>query len=261
MGPFVDGIEAIVAVELLHLVLARVAVAAVHLDGQVVGGQAPLRRPALGDRRQDVEQQRQLCTFPRILGHACFVDQPRAVQIEGQCAFDVRLLRQQHAFDVGVIDDADLRAGRILAFIANGTALRPVARIAERMQIAGVAQRHCTQADADARFVHHVEHVRQAMMGLADQVSDRPTLPAWPMSGAFAEIQQAVDRAAVAHLVVDAGELHVVALAQSASLVDQELGHQQQRNSLHARDQLSVGPRDFRQHQMHDVLGQFVVAS
>ncbi|GGN52149.1 hypothetical protein GCM10011579_008830 [Streptomyces albiflavescens] len=48
--PLVDGVDAVVPVERLDVVLAGVAVAAVDLDGKVVGLQAPLGGPALGDR-------------------------------------------------------------------------------------------------------------------------------------------------------------------------------------------------------------------
>ena len=53
----VDGVEPVVSVVLFDVVLAGVAVSAVHLDGQAVGLETPLRRPALANRREDVEQQ------------------------------------------------------------------------------------------------------------------------------------------------------------------------------------------------------------
>lgn len=99
MGALVDRVEPVVAVMLFDVVFAGVAVAAVHLDRQVVGFQTPLRRPALGDGREDVEQ---------VLVVA-EVDQPRAVQRERQRTLDVGLLRQQHPLDVGVLDDRHLR--------------------------------------------------------------------------------------------------------------------------------------------------------
>ena len=71
-----NGVEAIVAVELFDVVVARVAVAAVHLDGEIVGLQTPLRGPAFGDRREDVEQQQ--CFAPRgfIDAGALFIGKP-----------------------------------------------------------------------------------------------------------------------------------------------------------------------------------------
>ncbi len=256
-----DGIQAVVAVELLDLVLARVAVAAVHLDGQVVGGQAPLGRPALGDRCEDVEQQGQARALGRIVCDRGLVDDAGAIQVERQPAFDIRLLRQQHAPDVGMADDLRLWTGGVLAGRADGPALRPLPRIVQRVQVAGVAQRHRAQADADACLVHHVEHVGQTLVRLAYQVADRAGFALRRVARAFAKVEQAVDRAAIAHLVVHAGQLHVVALAQLSVLVDQELGHQQQRDAFHTGDQLSIRSRDLAQHQVHDVLGQLVVAT
>ena len=101
----VDHVEAVVAPVLLDRKVARVAVAAVHLDREVVRLEAPLARPALRDRRQHLEQS---LDRRHALGGSrpCFVDQPGAIQLERQPAFHVRLLREQHALHVGVLDDA-----------------------------------------------------------------------------------------------------------------------------------------------------------
>ena len=53
----VDHVQAVVAPVLLHREVARVAVAAMDLDRQRIGFQAPLAGPALGDRRQHFQQQ------------------------------------------------------------------------------------------------------------------------------------------------------------------------------------------------------------
>ena len=50
VGTFVDRVEAVVAVVLLHRVIAGVAVTAENLDGQLVGLEAELRRPGFDDR-------------------------------------------------------------------------------------------------------------------------------------------------------------------------------------------------------------------
>ncbi|MCY1446589.1 hypothetical protein D9M71_631710 [compost metagenome] len=52
VGAFVDRVQAVVAVVLLHRVFAGVAVAAEDLDRQFVGLQAELRRPGFDDRCQ-----------------------------------------------------------------------------------------------------------------------------------------------------------------------------------------------------------------
>ena len=93
-------------------------------------------------------------------------------------------------------------------------------------------------------------------MLLADQVADRAGPPAGRVH-ALAEVQQRVRRPAVAHLVVEPGQDDVVALAQRAVLVHQELRHDEQRDALHAGR--TAG--DLGQHQVDDVLGQLVVAA
>ena len=56
VGALVDRIEPVVAVKLFDVVFTRVAVAAMYLDCQAVGLHAPLRRPRLGDRCEEIEQ-------------------------------------------------------------------------------------------------------------------------------------------------------------------------------------------------------------
>ncbi len=77
---------------------------------------------------------------------------------------------------------------------------------------------------------------------------------------AFAEIEQAVRGAAIAHLVIQAGQHDIVALADAAVGVDQLLRYDEQRNALDARDQLAVLIRNLGQHQVHDVFRQLMLA-
>jgi hypothetical protein len=111
----VDRVQPVVAVVLLDVVLAGVAVAPEHLDGEAVGLQAPLRRPALGDRREGVEQQVRALALLLRLGRLLVVDELAAVQDERQSALHVGLLGEQHPAHVGVLDDRHLRRGRVLA--------------------------------------------------------------------------------------------------------------------------------------------------
>ena len=113
-----DHVQAVVAPVLLYREVARVAVAAVDLDGQAVGLQAPLAGPALGDGGQHLQQQ---AGFVGGFGRArvLLVHQPRAEQVERQRAFAIALLRQQHPLDVGVLDDAHLGLRGILAALAR----------------------------------------------------------------------------------------------------------------------------------------------
>ncbi|MCY1413494.1 hypothetical protein D9M71_289270 [compost metagenome] len=86
-------------------------------------------------------------------------------------------------------------------------------------------------------------------MGLAHQVADAITV--------IAEVQCGGSGAAIAHLVEQASQDHVVALAQGAVVVDQELGHDEQRNPFHPGRCV----RQLGQHHVHDVLRQRMVAT
>ena len=227
-----------------------------HLDRQAVCLETPLRRPRLGDRCQDVEQQRGLAACLIIGDGTLFIDQPRAIQVQREPAFNVGLLCEQHAAHVGMLDDRDLRLCRVLR--QRMPSLRSLARIFQRVQVAGVAQHHCAEADADARLVHHVEHVGETLVLLADEITDCASLAA-RLELAFAEVQQAVGGAAITHLVIEAGKHDIVAFSERAVRVHQLLRHDEQRDAFHTRDQLAVLVRNLRKDEVNDVVRQLVL--
>ncbi|MNQ56196.1 hypothetical protein D3C85_703120 [compost metagenome] len=147
---------------------------------------------------------------------------------------------QQQASHVGVFDDAHLRRQRILA--TRPTTLGTLPGIVQRPAETLVSQRRCTQSNADARFVHHLEHVGQALVGLTHQVTDG--------TGLFTEIQYGRGGVAITQFVQQAGQGNIIAGARGAVVIDQELGHQKQRNAP------STGRCTFdsRKHQVHDVV-------
>ena len=146
-----------------------------------------------------------------------------------------------------MLDDRDLIGGRVFAI--GQAALRALAGIVQRVQVAGVAEHHCTHADADARLVHHLEHVAQAMVRFAHQVADAVAV--------ITEVQRGRGGAAPAHLVEQPGQHHVVALAQAAVIVDQKLRHDKQADTFNAWR----GIRQLGQHHVHDVFRQRMVAT
>ena len=73
-----DRVQPVVAIELLDIIVARIAVTAVDLDREAVGFQTILRRPALRDRRQQIEQGDGLLSHHRIGRRALFVDEAGA---------------------------------------------------------------------------------------------------------------------------------------------------------------------------------------
>ena len=246
-----DRVQPVVAVVLLDVVVPGVAGAAEHLDGQVVGGQAPLRGPALGDRGEDPQHLLRLGLRGRVVQGRDVVDQPRAVEVERQGPLDVGLLGEQHPAHVRVLDQRHLRG---LRRRTHGPALQPLARIGQGLQVAGVAQGGGAQADADPGLVHHREHGGQAPVLGADEVADGARAPA-RREGTLTEDGGGVDRAAEAHLVVDPGQHHVVALADRTVLGHQELRHQEQGDPLGA----DRGAGGAGEHEVHDVLAHLVV--
>ncbi len=277
VGAFVDHVEAVVAPVLLHREVARVAVAAVDLDGQGVGLQAPFAGPALGDGREHFQQQARLVGGFWTAG-VLLVHEPRAIEVEGQGAFAIALLRQEHAPDVGVLDEAHGGCRGILSGLAvaprrarhDRPALGAVLGVLQAGAVAGQAEHGGGHADADAGLVHHVEHALQAVARPAHPVADGARAAAVQSAGplpcphgvrALAEVEQRVGGAAPAELVVEAGQGHIVALARELpGGVDQVLGHDEERDAFHAGHQAAVRPGDLGQHEVDDVFGHLVVA-
>ena len=265
MRAFVDHVEAVVAPILFDRKVARVAVAAMHLDRQRIGLQTPFAGPTLGNRREHLQQQ--AC----LIGHLCgcgvlLIHQARAVQLQRQRAFAIRFLRQQHALDVGVFDDWHLGLRRVFTASAHGAALGPVAGVVERGVVARQPEHGGCNADTNARLVHHVEHALQALAGCAHQIADGTCALAVQTALAqrelaFAKIEQRIGGAAPTELVVQACQRHVVALAGEFALgVDHALGNDEQRDAARARHQLALRVGDLGQHQVDDVFGQVVLA-
>src|SRR3546814_12652871 len=74
---------------------------------------------------------------------------------------------------------------------------------------------------------------------------------------AFAEVQRRIDRSAITHLVIEAGDVHAVARTDLAVVVDAMLRHDEQRDTLDA----GWPAIDARQHPMHDVLGTLLIGA
>src|SRR6218665_2107492 len=141
---FVDHVQAVVATVLLHREVARVAVDAMDMYGQRVRLQAPLAGPAFGDRCQQFQQHAGFIGGASVSG-AHVIDQARAVQVQRQPAFAIGFLRQQHALDIGMLDDAHRGLGRVLGQGAagavwlawHGPTLGPVAGVVQAGVVTG----------------------------------------------------------------------------------------------------------------------------
>ena len=85
-------------------------------------------------------------------------------------------------------------------------------------------------------------------MRLADELADAPPF--------LAEGEHGRGGAAIAHLVDQARERHVVARAEASVRQHAVLRHDEERDALHA----GRSARNLREHEVHDVLGELVVA-
>ncbi|MCY1174068.1 hypothetical protein D9M73_142540 [compost metagenome] len=115
MGAFVNRVQTVIAVVLFHWVLAGVAVPAKNLDRQFVGLEAELRRPGFDDGGEQVEQFMGLLAGIIVLAGLGLVDQAGGIQAKIERAFDIGFLGQQHAFDIGMLDDRNRRGSGVLA--------------------------------------------------------------------------------------------------------------------------------------------------
>jgi len=159
----------------------------------------------------------------------------------------VGLHDEQVALDVRVLDDGDPRSVDV-PHLGDVHTLDTLLGVLDRLQVGRRRRAQPLQADADARFVHHVEHVLDALVLLADQ-------PA--VAGAVrAEHQRAGGGAVDAHLVLDVAADHVVVRAERVVGVDRVPGHHEQ---AHALDPLGRA-LDAGQHHVNDVAGHVVLA-
>ena len=155
----------------------------------------------------------------------------------------MRAHRQQHALDIGVVDDGD-RAGGTRQVAALGAVMRK----AHGFLVSAVGNRNTLHAHGKAGGIHHDEHVFEAAIFFADQVADSAAV--------VAELQHGGRAGLDAELVLDAHAMHVVARAQAVVVIDQKLGNYKQRDTLDAFGRA----RHTGQHQVNDVPGHVVFA-
>ncbi|MDR8920858.1 hypothetical protein FEP56_05627 [Burkholderia multivorans] len=160
------------------------------------------------------------------------------------CAFGQRAHRAEHAPHVRVMDDRD----RLLRRAVDRTALHALLRKRRRFLVRAIGDADALHPDAEARRVHHDEHVFEPAILFADQIAD--------CAAVIAVLQHRGRARLDAELVFDRHAMHVVARAERAVFVDEEFRHDEQRNALHAFRCV----RRAREHQMDDVVGHVVLA-
>eukprot|EP01022_Parablepharisma_sp_SALTPOND_P004193 TRINITY_DN118_c0_g1_i10.p1 TRINITY_DN118_c0_g1~~TRINITY_DN118_c0_g1_i10.p1 ORF type:complete len:1227 (-),score=392.65 TRINITY_DN118_c0_g1_i10:741-4421(-) len=148
----------------------------------------------------------------------------------------------EHAAHVRLVDDRHRAGGA-----RQVARLHAVAGIGHGLLISAFGDRQALNAHGEARRVHHDEHVFQATVFLADQGANGTAM--------VAELQHRGRAGLDTQLVLDGHALHVVACAQRTIGIDQELGHDEQRNALHALGRIGGTG----QHEVDDVLGHVVL--
>ena len=157
---------------------------------------------------------------------------------------DLGLHGEQHAPHVRMVDDGDALA----ALRAQRAALNAFPGVFARLLVGALGDAQTLQADLLAGFVHHGEHVREPLVLPPHQIADRTIL--------VAEAHDAGGARVDAQLVLDRHAVHVVAGSEGSVGVDQELGHQEQRDAARAFGRV----RQTGQHEVDDVPGHVVVA-
>ena len=141
--------------------------------------------------------------------------------------------------------DGHPRCG-LVGHLGQVGALYPGLGVFQGVQVTGRQRGDRLGADHHAGHLDDLEHLRDAVVHLADQ-------PALGGHAVLAQRQFTGRRDLQAHLVLDVGHEGAVALAGLAGFgVEQELGHDEQRKSLGA----GAGALGAGQHQVDDVLEQ-----
>ena len=131
---------------------------------------------------------------------------------------------------------------------AETAALAAFLRVGQGLLIGAVGDADAFEADPEPGLVHHRKHAEHAAIFLADQVADRAALVAHRHGAGRGSMH--------AELVLDAAWIDVVARAERAVGIDQELRNRKQRNALGAGGRIGQSC----QHEMHDVIGHVVIA-
>ena len=128
------------------------------------------------------------------------------------------------------------------------TRLHAIARVLHRFLVRALGHADALDTHCVAGRVHHDEHVLEAAVLLADEISDCTAL--------VAELQHRRRTRLDAELVLDAHAMHIVARTERAVGIDHELRHDEQADALHAFG--CAGHAS--QHEMDDVPRHVVLA-
>ena len=164
VGALVDLRNAGVAHELLHAVVADVAVTAIGLHAQVRNIEPDVGDGRLDQGRQERDQILRGLALLRVRMALGAIELQRDPERQRPRPFGERPHGHQVAAHARVDDD---RIGRLVRVRGAGErpALQALARIGDRRLIGGFGEAQPLQADRQTRHVHHGEHGAQAGMG------------------------------------------------------------------------------------------------
>ena len=161
----VNGVQTIVSIHQFNRVIIGVARATQYLNSKVIGFRAVLGRPRFHNRRQKIEQLKSLLTTLWVRMGFPIINQLRREQTQTPGALGVGFLGQQHTAHVGVLNQHDRWRQRV--FTVGLTTLGTLFGVIETVLITAKGQGSTTCANHHPRFIHHVEHVFETLMGLA----------------------------------------------------------------------------------------------
>ena len=252
-GAFVNGEDARVAVVLGHASFFDEAHATVDLHRQRGDLQAHLGAKAFNQRHHEF-----IKAVVRLAG-LCVEVVVRDIKRTGRraghgpAALGVGAHGHQHAAHIGVVDDGCAAVHGAV----HRAALHALAGKRNRFLVSPVRNRNALNTHGKTGGVHHDEHVLQAPVLLAHQVTHctGTSLIRHTASQTIAVLQHRSGAGFDAQLVLDADALHIVARAQAAVGIHQHFWHHKQADALDAFGR-TLYPR---QHQMDDVLGHVVL--
>ena len=251
--PFVDRKDLRVAAVLFDRKIAREARAAVGLDGLFAHAEGLIRAVRFDERDEKIDLSLMVGDLPLVLPgvHLHAVDVVRELHGEGANSLNPRLHVEEHPPHVGVLDDRNARCGGVFPVI-DRRALLSLPSVLERIQEGRGGHADALNSDGNARAVHHLEHLRHALIELAVAAHGVPDA-----FSVVAEVEDAGRRSVDAHLVLDVRDVNVVRFADRAVRAHPELGDDEEREAFGA----GGSAFDAREHEMNDVFGEIVVTA
>ena len=152
-----------------------------------------------------------------------------------------RLHAHEHALNICMLYKSRRFAGLDI------TTLYPLLRVGQRILVGAFGKGDALEAYFQPSVVHQCKHAGKTITGFTDQVADGPLV--------FSETHDTGRARMNAELVFCRYHPDIVSLTQGSVFVDQELGHQEKRQTLVARRCI----HHRRQNDVHDVFRHFML--